>query len=52
MDEVGLDVVYDIEMMYYKESGDPRDQPPQTLKEMVDRGDLGVKSGKGFYQYE
>lgn len=52
MDEVGLDVVYDIEMMYYKESGDSRDQPPQTLKEMVDRGDLGVKSGKGFYQYE
>ena len=52
MDEVGLDVVYDIEMMYYKESGDPRDQPPQMFKEMVDRGELGVKSGKGFYRYE
>lgn len=52
MDGVGLDVVYDIEMMYYKESGDPRDQPPLLLKEMVDRGELGVKSGKGFYRYE
>ncbi len=52
MDRAGLDVIYDVEMMYYKESGDLRDQPLQMLKEMVDRGDLGVKSGKGFYQYE
>jgi 3-hydroxybutyryl-CoA dehydrogenase len=52
MDGVGLDVVYDIEMMYYSESGDPRDKPPQMLKDMVDKGELGVKSGKGFYQYE
>ena len=51
MDGVGLDVVYDIEMSYYKESGDPNDKPPQTLKEMVDRGELGVKTGKGFYNY-
>lgn len=52
MDAVGLDVVYDIEMMYYHDSGDPRDQPPQRLKEMVERGDLGIKSGEGFYHYE
>jgi 3-hydroxybutyryl-CoA dehydrogenase len=52
MDRAGLDVIYDVEMIYYKESGDPRDQPPHRLKEMVDRGELGVKSGKGFYQYE
>jgi len=51
MDGVGLDVVYDIEMSYYKESGDPNDKPPQALKEMVDRGELGVKTGKGFYDY-
>ncbi len=51
MDAVGLDVVYDIEMVYYNESKDPRDHPPKPLKEMVDRGELGVKSGRGFYTY-
>ncbi len=51
MDKVGLDVIWDIEMVYYNESKDPKDHPPQALKEMIDRGDLGVKSGKGFYTY-
>jgi 3-hydroxybutyryl-CoA dehydrogenase len=51
MDGVGLDVVYDIEMVYYKESKDPKDRPPQALKAMINRGNLGVKTGKGFYTY-
>ncbi len=51
MDQVGLDVVYDIEMVYYNESKDSKDKPPEALLEMVKRGDLGVKSGKGFYTY-
>jgi 3-hydroxybutyryl-CoA dehydrogenase len=51
MDKVGLDVVYDIEMVYYRESGDPKDKPPDALLEKIKRGELGVKSGKGFYTY-
>lgn len=52
MDGVGLDVVYDIEMQYYLDSGDPRDRPPDLLKAMIDRGELGMKSGKGFYNWK
>ena len=52
MDIVGLDVVLDIEMMYYKESGDSNDKPPLILKDKVNKGELGVKTGKGFYNYD
>ncbi|MHA2283604.1 MAG: 3-hydroxyacyl-CoA dehydrogenase family protein [Promethearchaeota archaeon] len=52
MDRIGLDVVYDIEMSYFKNSGYPDDKPPESLKEMVEIGELGVKSGKGFYNYK
>ena len=51
MDNVGLDVVYNIEMVYYNESKDPKDHPPEALKAMVDRNELGRKAGKGFYDY-
>lgn len=51
MDQVGLDVIYDIEMVYYQDSKDPKDRPPAALKAMVERGELGLKTGKGFYSY-
>lgn len=51
MDLVGLDVIHAIEMIYYQNSGDPRDAPPAALKVKIDRGELGVKSGRGFYAY-
>jgi 3-hydroxybutyryl-CoA dehydrogenase len=52
MDGIGLDTVYSVQMSYYNESGDPRDKPPDELKEMVERGELGMKSGKGFYTWK
>jgi len=52
MDGIGLDVAYAVEMSYYEESGDPKDKPPQAFKEMVERGDLGLKTGKGFYSWK
>jgi 3-hydroxybutyryl-CoA dehydrogenase len=51
MDVVGLDVIYAIEMVYYNESKDPKDYPPAALKSMIERNELGVKTGRGFYTY-
>ncbi len=51
MDNVGLDVVYNIEMVYFNDSKEARDHPPEALKEMIDRNELGRKTGKGFYTY-
>jgi len=51
MDNVGLDVIYDIEMVYYRNSKDPKDHPPEALKHKIERGELGVKAGRGFYAY-
>lgn len=51
MDIIGLDVIYDVEMSYYKETGNPDDKPPQELLDKINKGELGVKTGKGFYDY-
>lgn len=51
MDKVGLDIVNQVEMTYYEESGDPDDVPPAALDEMIGKGWLGEKTGKGFYEY-
>ncbi|MFX0148447.1 MAG: 3-hydroxyacyl-CoA dehydrogenase family protein, partial [Candidatus Hodarchaeota archaeon] len=51
MDKVGLDVVYDIEMVYFNDSKDSRDHPPEALLDKIKKGELGIKTGKGFYSY-
>ena len=51
MDRIGLDVVRDIELVYYESTGDPSDRPPQFLEEMIAAGKLGEKTGEGFYTY-
>ena len=49
MDLIGLQTIYNIENSYYAASGDERDKPPAKLKEMIDAGHLGMKTGQGFY---
>jgi 3-hydroxybutyryl-CoA dehydrogenase len=51
MDDIGLDVIRDIENQYYEDSGEERDKPPQFLEDMIGRGRLGSKSGRGFYRH-
>ena len=49
-DVVGLDVRLDIARHLGRALGD-RFAPPRLLEEMVARGDLGRKSGRGFYDW-
>lgn len=49
-DVVGLDVRLDIARQLCRELGE-RYAPPRILEEMVARGDLGRKSGKGFFDW-
>ena len=51
MDYAGLDVIRDVEISYYEDSGDPSDKPPKILEDLVAKGHYGVKTGKGFYTY-
>lgn len=50
MDEVGLDVVLDIENHYCELAGMENKSAPM-LEEYIAKGWLGVKTGRGFYNY-
>ncbi|MEM8712390.1 MAG: 3-hydroxyacyl-CoA dehydrogenase family protein [Planctomycetota bacterium] len=50
-DLVGLDVRLAI-ADYLKDQLGERFTPPQLLRDMVERGELGKKSGRGFYDWE
>ena len=51
-DMVGLDVTYGALMAMYRETGDPRFYPPLLLRRKVRAGQLGRKTGKGWYEYD
>jgi 3-hydroxybutyryl-CoA dehydrogenase len=50
-DLVGLDTCLYAAQSMYEETGDLATKPPVLLSRMVDAGLLGVKSGRGFYEY-
>ncbi|HPI92006.1 MAG TPA: 3-hydroxyacyl-CoA dehydrogenase [Deltaproteobacteria bacterium] len=52
MDQVGLSTVWTIVDYWAKQLGDEQAQKnADFVKQYVDRGDLGYKTGKGFYSY-
>jgi 3-hydroxybutyryl-CoA dehydrogenase len=51
MDVVGLDVVADIEASYVAVTEDPTDRVSPTLGRLVAEGNLGEKTGQGFYRH-
>ena len=50
-DLVGLDVRLAIAEALHRELGGAQYEPPQILRDKVARGELGKKSGKGFYDW-
>src|SRR6185295_8237633 len=51
LDFVGLDTTYYIADIMFDEYREKRFAPPPLLKQMVQAGRLGKKSGRGFYDY-
>jgi 3-hydroxybutyryl-CoA dehydrogenase len=52
MDLIGLDTVLAIMETLYAEFGDSKYRPCPLVKQMVRAGNLGRKTGKGFYDYK
>jgi 3-hydroxybutyryl-CoA dehydrogenase len=50
-DLVGLDVRLAVAEYLHRELGDPHYAPPAILRDKVRDGELGKKSGRGFYQW-
>ncbi len=50
-DHIGLDVVLNASETLHAELGD-RYKPAYLIKRKVEAGDLGKKTGRGFYEYE
>lgn len=50
-DLTGVDIITNASANIYADTQDEKFSPPELLRRMVAAGDLGQKSGKGFYDY-
>ncbi|KJY43722.1 3-hydroxybutyryl-CoA dehydrogenase [Streptomyces sp. NRRL B-1568] len=50
-DLTGVDILMHATQNIYTECQDEKFAPPELMRRMVDAGDLGRKSGQGFYQH-
>jgi 3-hydroxybutyryl-CoA dehydrogenase len=51
LDLTGVDIMLHATGNIYRDTGDPKFAPPELLQRMASAGDLGRKSGRGFYGY-
>ena len=51
IDLSGADIVYNVMELRYAESGKNKDKPSISIEEKVKSGNLGRKTGQGFYTY-
>lgn len=52
VDLTGVDILRNASLNIYADTADEMFFPPETLARMVASGDLGRKSGQGFYSYD
>jgi 3-hydroxybutyryl-CoA dehydrogenase len=52
VDLVGVDIHVHASQALYDATGDERMAPPERLKQMEAAGNLGRKTGKGFFEYD
>jgi 3-hydroxybutyryl-CoA dehydrogenase len=52
LDIIGLDIHQQVATRLYEQLRDPRFFPPPLVDRMVAAGDLGRKTGRGFYTYD
>ncbi len=51
-DFIGMDTMYRVGMAMYLATQDPRLYPPLIVFRMISKNELGVKTGKGFYEWD
>jgi 3-hydroxybutyryl-CoA dehydrogenase len=52
MDLTGVDIMRNAALNVYRETGERTWLPPELINRMVLAGELGRKTGKGFYEYD
>jgi len=50
-DLTGIDLLHQAAMNIYRSTRDPKFFPPESVARMVEAGDLGRKTGRGFFSY-
>ncbi|HGE71254.1 TPA: 3-hydroxyacyl-CoA dehydrogenase family protein [Candidatus Poribacteria bacterium] len=52
IDFFGADLSFKVRSNLYNQLKDPLYKPPKLLEELVNKGELGIKTGKGIYDYK